>query len=87
MVLNLFGQVTTPGKEKQKLADREKLLLENVNLAEKQETANQQGFDVDYYALDLLPDPFTRTLTGSVTIRAEVVAELLDFFPAQFTQV
>lgn len=81
---NLFGQVIQPGKEKQKLADKEMLLLETVNLAEKQETANQQGFDVHYYALDLLPDPFTRTLTGSVVIHAEVTAELLDHVELNF---
>jgi len=84
LALNLFGQIVRPAKGKQNLAEREKIVQENKSLAEKQETTNQQAFDVHYYGLDLLPDPFTHTLTGSVEIRADVTGELLDHVELNF---
>ena len=37
-------------------------------------TANQQSYDVHYYDLDLTPNPTTKVLTGTVRMKASVVA-------------
>jgi hypothetical protein len=41
-------------------------------------TANQADFDVVYYDLDLTMDPSTSTITGNVTVTAEVLAASLS---------
>jgi aminopeptidase N len=56
---------------------KEKFTRELI-LNEQQITANQEDYDIKYYALDLTPDPTTKILSGIVQVVAEVIAPTLD---------
>ena len=40
-------------------------------------TANKEGYDVQYYSIDLEINPTTKKIAGSVLVRAEVVSDSL----------
>ena len=61
-------------------AERHKQII----LSEDQITASQEDFDVTYYSLDLVPNPTTEILTGSVQIVAEVLSSSLDQIDLNF---
>jgi len=83
-ILNFYAQEELLSKEfndikeyretaaKQKEALIKQSLVEPVAL-----TANKEGYDVKYYSIDLEINPTTRTINGSVLVRAEVVSDSL----------
>ena len=63
---------------KQEMIQKKAIRYQQLMLCENEKTANQENYDVKYYALDLTPDPATSILSGSVEIVAEVSASTLD---------
>jgi len=57
---------------------------QQLRLSEMQMTANQEDYDVKYYALDLTPDPTISILSGQVQVVAEVIALTLDHVELNF---
>ena len=51
---------------------------------EQQKTANQDDYDVTYYALDLMPDPVTSILDGSVEVVGRVTTPTLEYVELNF---
>jgi len=67
-----------------KIAARKTAHYRQLMLCEQQQTANQDGYDVKYYGLDLVPNPTAETLHGSVEVIGEVVSPTLDRIELNF---
>lgn len=69
---------------KKKMIEKKALHYKQMMLCEQQKTANQDDYDVKYYALDLTPDPTTARLSGIVNIVGEILSSSLDYVELNF---
>jgi len=53
-------------------------------LSEQQKTPNQLDYDVQYYSLELIPDPATLMLSGIVEVVGEVISQTLNHVELNF---
>jgi len=71
-------------KFEEKIVEQKTRYYKRMMLCEQQKTANQEDYDVKYYALDLTPDPTTSILSGAVQVVGEVVSPTLDHVELNF---
>ncbi|UCH84967.1 MAG: hypothetical protein JSW50_04560, partial [Candidatus Latescibacterota bacterium] len=69
-----LAQEQMPREFRRELARQKADRFERMHLANISQTANQADYDVTYYDIDLNIDPVSQTVTGTVTMTAEVVA-------------
>jgi len=63
---------------KQQMLQQKAIRYQQLFLSEQQITANQNEYDIKYYALNLIPDPATAVLSGVVNVVGEVLTTTLD---------
>jgi len=83
-LLNLYGQEELLNEEFKDIQEYREIVAKQKETLIKQSlvdpialTANKEGYDVQYYSIDLEINPTTKILTGSVLVRAEVVSDSL----------
>ena len=69
---------------KQRMLEQKAIRYQQMLLCEQQITANQNDYDIKYYALDLTPDPTIAQLSGITNVVGEVVASSLDQIQLNF---
>ncbi len=67
-----------PYEFRRELARKKAERFEKMRSVELAQTQNQTEYDVHYYDLDLTIDPNTQTVSGTVTIEAEVLSASLN---------
>ncbi|MFQ5512367.1 MAG: M1 family aminopeptidase [Candidatus Krumholzibacteriia bacterium] len=72
-----LAQEKAPREFRRELAENKAERLATMYFAEAAQTPNQLSYDVRYYNLDLDIDPVTQTVSGAVTMTAEVTSDSL----------
>jgi aminopeptidase N len=66
------------------LAEQNRKQYKQMLLCEQQKSTNQESFDINYYRIELLPDPVTQILTGRIEIIAEVTSAGIQHIDLNF---
>ena len=75
----IFGQITGIDPEFRKnIVEHKSKFYQKILKSQQQCTANQENYDVKYYALDLTPNIDKKKLYGKVQVLAEVITSSLD---------
>ena len=66
------------------MSEKKSEQVQRLLLSEQEITPNQANFDIKYYALDLIPNPTTSILIGTVKVVGEVLSTSLDHIELNF---
>jgi hypothetical protein len=74
----LFAQIKQPHELRKEMADAKAERYARLQMVEAAQTPNQLDYDVVHYFIDVDLDPTTDTVTGTVTMTAEVLSTSLN---------